>query len=220
MKFVQALCETITSALGLSAFSPWGENVNGPGDGHYLRPIKGHDTQHTLKAEVRPTPVAKPVKKHDAHHGLHPLFPNKHRNAAHGGDRELSIMNQKLPNGAEDQDKDLPPGPIFAPPNASPEFVCNYTAMRGWRHTAGGTARNQWLEKPIMDSDSTGGIYNIFTNYDQYAPIGTLRQVSRSAQSTISDTCPDAGFSAVSPERHRPKHQRRWYEPARWRQSL
>lgn len=50
-------------------------------------------------------------------------------------------------------------------------------AMRGWRHAAGSANRNAWIEKPIMDDDSTGGIYNIFTNYDQYAPQGITRQV-------------------------------------------
>ena len=88
------------------------------------------------------------------------------------------MQAQKLPNsGRFDAEARLPPGPIFAPPNASPGFRCDYSKMRGWRHAAGSSNRNAWLEKPIMDSDSTGGIYNIFTNYDQYAPIGITRKV-------------------------------------------
>ena len=56
-------------------------------------------------------------------------------------------------------------------------FVCDYTAMRGWRHTGGAYARGAWLEKEISGDDTTGGVYNIFTNYDQYSPIGIKRKV-------------------------------------------
>lgn len=172
MKFVQALCETITGALGLTAFSPWGE---GRDAGSQPFPIRG---QHTLRGGVEPQPTRPPVTNQaQPVKALHTLFPEKYRKAPHGGEREMAMINQKLPNGGEDADPNLPPGPIFAPPNASPNFVCNYSAMRGWRHSAGNGARHEWLEKPIMDTDSTGGIYNIFTNYDQYAPIGTTRSV-------------------------------------------
>jgi hypothetical protein len=88
----------------------------------------------------------------------------------------ISLEYEKLPVGRPPK-VELPKGPVFAPPNASPGFTCDYTAMKGWRHTAGPGMRNAWLEKPIGDDSATGGVYNIFTNYDRYAPIGTVRKV-------------------------------------------
>ena len=73
----------------------------------------------------------------------------------------------------------LPPGLVFSPPNSSPGFTCNYSAMRGWKHTAASGNRISWLEKSISKDDPTGGIYNIFTDYDQYSPIGITRKVCR-----------------------------------------
>ena len=62
-------------------------------------------------------------------------------------------------------------GPIFSPPNSSPGFTCDYSAMKGWRHTASSRSRNQWLENP------NGGIYNIFTDYESSSPEGITRKV-------------------------------------------
>ena len=176
MKFFDSVCETVTRALGLAALAGYDHEPNSP-----LKP------QHTLK-NVHAKEIVRPVTK--AVKPLHTLFPNANDNdpfhAASGrpapnGEREqeISLQRQKLPVGEPDfDDSDLPPGPVFMPPNASPGFKCDYSAMRGWSHTAGSITRSAWLEKPIMDTDETGGVYNIKTNYDQYAPIGTHRTVS------------------------------------------
>lgn len=171
MKFIDSLCETVTRALGLSALASWdnGASVNQPLGPHgVLKPVQD---QHQFQAR----PTAPPA--------LHTLFPSKPKKAAKDdfqiygkSEKEASLRAQKLDAGSV-EDADLPPGPVFHPPNASPDFLCDYTRMRGWRHTGSVGQRNQWLEKPIMDSDNTGGIYNIFTNYDQYSPLGTTRKV-------------------------------------------
>lgn len=75
----------------------------------------------------------------------------------------------------------LPKGPRFQPPNASPGFVCDYSAMKGWRHTASAGSRTSWLEKPISAGDPTGGIYDILTDYDEYWPTGIVRKVRKSS---------------------------------------
>lgn len=191
---MQALCETVTRALGLSTLSPWDQDSSqqlvGP---HYrVNDIKG---PQTIRGGAKGSPV---INTHLAQptHALHTLFPNKpqktndpfandpfraqtNRHAAPGGQREAAVQGHLLPNSALDGDEShLPPGPVFAPPNAKVGFVCDYSAMRGWHHVAGSGRRGAWLEKPIMDTDATGGIYNVFTNYDQYAPTGITRQVS------------------------------------------
>ena len=71
----------------------------------------------------------------------------------------------------------LPDGPRFKPPNAGDNFYCDYTKMKGWRHTANSGSRTSWLEKPISADDPTGGIYDILTDYDEYWPEGTIRKV-------------------------------------------
>lgn len=155
MKFFEGLCEIVTQALGLSA--SWGHGSHlqqpvGPGPFDAVQPIQG---KQPFRVDG-PTPP----------HLMESLFPTE---------KEIKA-NERLGNGAPPKGGPLPPGPIFAPPNSSPGFSCDYTAMRGWKHTGGVGMRSAWLEKPIMDSDSTGGIYNIFTNYDQYAPIGVTRK--------------------------------------------
>ncbi|KAL9126844.1 MAG: hypothetical protein Q9217_004171 [Psora testacea] len=135
MKFFDALCETVTRALGLASLSPW---KNEPGLQHPLGPSE------TLEA-LFPIHTAPP--------------------------RALETISR-----AKASKSQLEPGPIFSPPNSSPNFACDYSAMRGWKHTAGVGARNQWLEKPISEEDPTGGIYNVFTNYDLYAPVGITRK--------------------------------------------
>ena len=187
MKFLQALCETVTRALGLSTLAGYDadEALETPiGRYEHIARIKG---AHVLKNDVKAHRTLAPEQTHLAQptQALHTLFPKNDAfrtsqySAPDGGERELFHTQEKLPgfpNEPEDESK-LPPGPVFKPPNASPGFYCDYSAMRGWKHAAGGASKTAWLEKPIMDSDSTGGIYNIFTNYDQYAPIGTLRKV-------------------------------------------
>ena len=76
----------------------------------------------------------------------------------------------------------LPKGPRFQPPNASPGFACDYSAMKGWRHTASAGSRTSWLEKPISADDPTGGIYDILTDYDEYWPTGVVRKVCLSSR--------------------------------------
>lgn len=151
MKFVQALCETITRALGLSALSPWAQDSKlqqsvGLPEGDIPR----------MSENLFPTKTSTNVKQ----------------------DEGISLQYEKLPSGRRAKAA-LPDGPIFSPPNSSPGFLCDYTAMKGWRHTGGVGMRTSWLEKPIGDDDATGGIYNIFTNYDQYSPIGTVRKVGQ-----------------------------------------
>ena len=149
MRFIESLCETLTRALGLLTLSPWNQDTR-------------------LQQPVGPSQVQEPPQT------LETLFPStKPFNSQEGG---ISLQYEKLPVGKPPK-VILPDGPIFYPPNASPGFLCNYTAMKGWRHTAGVGMRNAWLEKPIGDEDATGGIYNIFTNYDRFAPIGTVRKV-------------------------------------------
>lgn len=149
MKFIEGLCEAVTRALGLSAFSPWS---------HSQQPVGPSQTE-------------------DAHISLQTLFPNSQdRLPGHLQDEGITLPYEKLP-GVPLPRRPLPPGPKFGPPNASPGFTCDYSAMRGWKHTASGINRNLWLEKPIGDDDSSGGIYNIFTNYDRFVPVGITRKV-------------------------------------------
>lgn len=247
MKFVQALCETVTRALGLSAFSPWDQDTAqqpvGPVPTFHDIKFKGPET---IRGGAHGTPVF------ETHLGqptqaLHTLFPQKpqrqredpfkddpfraqtDRHGAPGGIRGSSLQAQRLPGWhdqdghhhkeAVEDDSHLPPGPIFAPPNGQSGFVCDYSAMRGWRHAAGSSNRNGWIEKPIMDSDSTGGVYNIFTNYDQYAPTGITRQVREFSRRWCKKESYTDSYFIVPSEHHRPEHQRRWHEQARWRQS-
>ena len=189
MKFIQALCETVTRALGLSTLSPWDQDISQQPVGAHFRVNKIHG-QETIQGGAHHTPVVN-TRLAQPTHEAHSLFPTKDifandpfraatdDHAAPGGEREASMQGYSLPHSSFSKpDTRLPPGPVFAPPHASPGFVCDYSAMRGWRHAAGSSNRNAWLEKPIMDSDSTGGIFNIFTNYDQYAPRGITRQVN------------------------------------------
>ena len=68
-------------------------------------------------------------------------------------------------------------GPIFSPPNSSPDFACDYSAMKGWRHTASSASRNQWLEHPVTSEEPTAGVYDIFTDYESSWPEGITRKV-------------------------------------------
>jgi hypothetical protein len=158
MKFFEGLCETLTRALGLLALSPWTHDMNSQ---QPVGPSQVQEPPHTLETLFPTSPVRATGEASQ-------LFDEQ--------DSGISLQYQKLPAGKAPK-VTLPDGPIFAPPNASPGFVCDYRAMKGWRHSGGGGARNAWLEKPIGDEDATGGVYNIRTNYDQYAPIGTTRKV-------------------------------------------
>jgi hypothetical protein len=158
MKFFEGLCETLTRVLGLSALSPWTHDTNSQ---QPVGPSQVQEPPHTLETLFPASPVRAPGEASQ-------LLDEQ--------DSGISLQYQKLPAG-KPPISTLPDGPIFAPPNASPGFVCDYRAMKGWRHSGGGGARNAWLEKPIGNEDATGGVYNIHTNYDQYAPIGTTRKV-------------------------------------------
>lgn len=147
MKFIEGLCEAVTRALGLSALSPWEHSQQPVGPSHV----------------------------DEAHHALQTLFPAD-RLPANLQAEGVALPYEKLPGG-QTPPIPLAPGPKFGPPNASPGFSCDYSAMKGWKHTAGNLDRNSWLEKPIGDDDSSGGIYNIFTNYDRFVPIGSTRKV-------------------------------------------
>ena len=85
-------------------------------------------------------------------------------------------------------DPNLPEGPIFKPPNSSQNFTCNYSAMRGWKHTAAAGARTQWLERTNSPEHPLGGVFDIWTDYDAFWPTGTTRQVSGPLPSVSSST--------------------------------
>lgn len=164
MKFFQNLCETVTQALGLSALSSWDRE---PIDQHGIGP---HGVIHPVQAKETLQATPPPSER---------LFPITSKAYGTPGTREeeISLLHQRLPVGAL-SNEDLPPGPVFSPPQSRQGFYCDYSAMKGWSHVAGSGNRNAWLEKPITGSDTTGGIYNIFTNYDEYAPIGIVRKVN------------------------------------------
>lgn len=69
------------------------------------------------------------------------------------------------------------PGPIFHPPNASPNFMCDYSKMKGWKHAAHGGARTLWLTHPADTDYPYGGTYDIHTNHGKFAPTGITRKV-------------------------------------------
>ena len=67
------------------------------------------------------------------------------------------------------------PSPIFSPPNgpegASP-LVCNYTMMGSrWRNCSTPQNRECWLRGP------GGEEFNIYTDYENFAPTGIKREV-------------------------------------------
>lgn len=163
MKLFESICETITQALGLSAFSLW-----------------SHEglSQHAI-----PTPVAQGV-----------ALPT-----SNGPPFAVETVPSVGPGKSEVK---LPKGPVFSPPNSSPGFKCDYSAMKGWRHTAAAGSRTNWLEKPISDDDPTGGIYNIFTDYDHFTPKGITREVCSLpiSESNVRQGCPctDIPHSTIS----------------------
>ena len=75
MKFIQALCETVTRALGLSAFSPWDQDTlqQPVGPGTRINKINGPEI---LRGGSHGTPV---INTHlgQPTEGLHSLFPHK-----------------------------------------------------------------------------------------------------------------------------------------------
>lgn len=167
MKFFQRLCEAVTSALGLSKLSQWGQN-----DQHS---ILGDEAVPSMDMNIPSVQDASPSS-------------NMEYQAAPAQDAGLvNYMDTLFPAG---QDIDLvhelnaeafpgtEPGPIFKPPNASPGFVCDYSAMKGWKHAGGVGARGLWLNHPNDAKYPFGGVYDIFTDYDDYAPIGITRKVS------------------------------------------
>ncbi|EMC95423.1 hypothetical protein BAUCODRAFT_149398 [Baudoinia panamericana UAMH 10762] len=63
-------------------------------------------------------------------------------------------------------------GPIFQPPNSPEidEFICDYTAMKGYLPCSAHSDRGCWLRNPLTRSEFT-----INTDYEQTAPIGVVR---------------------------------------------
>lgn len=179
MKFIESICETVTRALGLSSLSPW---ANSPAQ----NPVHPHGTvaahgAHGAEKTPHGTHFDKAPKGVDPNENWYPQLPAENLfppnvDPFEDGARGVRLLEEKLPVG-EPPKVELPPGPIFAPPNASPGFTCDYTKMKGWRHTAGSGMRGSWIERPISDYDATGGIYNIFTNFDRFAPVGIVRKV-------------------------------------------
>ena len=138
MKLFESICETVTRALGLSAFSTWSHE----GLSQHALPTPG------IQGAALPTRNGPPLA--------------------------VETVSNTEPGKSRVK---LPKGPVFSPPNSSPGFKCDYSAMEGWRHTAAAGSRTNWLEKTISDDDPTGGIYNIFTDYDHFTPKGIIREV-------------------------------------------
>lgn len=82
-------------------------------------------------------------------------------------------------------EKQTQPGPVFRPPNGSPGFMCDYSKMKGWRHSGDAGARNHWLTHPADGDYPYGGVYDINTNYYHYAPTGITRKVCIRSTSSI-----------------------------------
>lgn len=61
-------------------------------------------------------------------------------------------------------------GPIFSPPSAPDEFMCNYTNMgSSWKRCSENDNRGCWLTNGTFE-------YNINTDYEKHTPTGTLRK--------------------------------------------
>ncbi|KAG8531800.1 uncharacterized protein KY384_003436 [Bacidia gigantensis] len=173
MKLLDSVCETLTRALGLSSLSPWGHDANnqqavgpiihnvGPGAG-----AKSSKAGHTNTNYYEPRLPGMEGYK----------LENKVLDKVEAKATTQQIVDQTRLNVGRPPPEVLPPGPIFAPPNSNMDFICDYSAMRGWKHTAGPGKRNQWLEKPISESSPEGGVFDIFTDYDRFAPIGVTRK--------------------------------------------
>lgn len=73
---------------------------------------------------------------------------------------------------------------VFRPPGAFNDdtFTCNYTAMVGWEPCSTPTDRKCWLKRT-----SDGKQYDITTNYEEDAPIGTVRQYKIDLSNQIYD---------------------------------
>ena len=170
MKLFESICETITQALGLSAFSIW-----------------SHEglSQHPLPISVTQG-VALPTSNG-------PPLP----------------VETALSAGPGKPAAKLPKGPVFSPPNSSPGFQCDYSAMEGWRHTAAAGSRTNWLEKTGSDYDPTAGIYNIFTDYEHFTPKGITREVRALpiCKTMLMSAILVLIFFTVPSQRHRPCYQ-------------
>ena len=172
MKFFQRLCEVVTSALGFSQLSQW--------DNHDQVSIFSNDAVAAVDAADSHRPSGQ--DRGPTFHNFHP---------APGQDAGLVNYMDKLFPADHDLDQvdrtgilDSDAGPIFKPPNASPGFVCDYSAMKGWKHAGGVGARGLWLSRPNDAKNPFGGVYDIFTDYDDYAPVGITRKVGRNAKTS------------------------------------
>lgn len=62
--------------------------------------------------------------------------------------------------------------PVFRPPAANPgdpDFVCDYSAMKGWFPCSNSENRECWLR------DRDGQEFNLHTDYEKFAPVGVTR---------------------------------------------
>ena len=82
----------------------------------------------------------------------------------------------------------LDAGPIFQPPNPEGDFKCNYTRQVGWESCYSSQNRSCWLR------GSDGEEFNIHTNYEDFAPKGTLRKYELNVSEMVLD--PD-GFKML-----------------------
>lgn len=206
MKFFQRLCEAVTSALGLSKLSEWGQ--------HDQHSIFGDDAVPSMDMNIPSVQEARSSPKMEYHaapaqdagliNKMTTLFPA-------GMDVDLV---HTLPPSAFPGDE---PGPIFKPPNASPGFLCDYSAMKGWKHAGGVGARGLWLNHPNDAKYPFGGVYDIFTDYDDFSPIGITRKASTVSTAWLLT---DQGSGLVHALRQRAANQRRWLSAPQWWQSL
>ena len=165
MKFFDRLCETVISALGLSNVLQWDRPDQHPMPGAVIHSSLEVDTPTAQDGVLVDIPAPQETGRIDT---------------PAAQDTGL-IYYLDTPPKTRSPDA----GPIFKPPDAQDGFVCDYSAMTGWQHTGGVGARTQWLSHPIDDKHPTGGVYDIFTNYDLYTPIGKTRKVGGNLNRSI-----------------------------------
>lgn len=163
MKFFERLCEVVTSALGLSKFSQW--------DQHDQVSIFGNDAVSSMDNPLPSVHEAAPATNNEYHSApVQDAGLINHMDTLFPASMDPDLVDR---TGWFEDDN----GPIFKPPNGSPGFLCDYTAMKGWKHAGGVGARGMWLSHPNDAKHPFGGVYDIFTNYDDFAPVGITRKV-------------------------------------------
>lgn len=174
MRLFDSFCEALTRALGLStltSFEPKAPSQTPLVRGRPLQADRVSVDRGDLGADVI---TGRGYPKN-------PVYWGEDAPPPEDADLEANALPQAR------RKKSGPPGPKFAPPSASKGFVCDYSAMSGWKHVGNADARGIWLEKPIDPSDDTGGIYDVFTDFDFYWPTGVTRKVTNLLYNCLCD---------------------------------